>query len=89
MIAVEWGTGQVVWVLVWLWMFVTWAGLATAAFLLIARANYLSGWGKALWTLCIIALPILGVVLFLIVNGGRLNPPRASDAVILDPPPGR
>lgn len=85
--AAEWGVGQVLWVLIWLSLFIIYARLVVSTFVLIVRAEYLSGWGKALWTLAIIALPFIGVIAFLVVNGGRLNPPRASEAVDLPPPP--
>ena len=47
---------------------------------MIVRSDDLSGWGKALWTIGIIAVPFFGVFLYLIVNGGDMNRRAESDA---------
>jgi hypothetical protein len=33
----------------------------------------MSGWTKALWTIFVIVLPLLGVLLYLIVHGGKMQ----------------
>ena len=73
MLAAEFGTGQVFWSILWFSLFVLWFGLIIALFGHIMRSEKLSGWGKALWALGIIALPFLGIFLYLIVNGNDMN----------------
>ena len=78
-IAAEFGTGQVLWSIIWFFLFFLWIWLVITVFADIIRSS-MSGWGKALWTIGIIALPFLGVFLYLIVNGGDMNRRAAEDA---------
>ena len=73
-IAAEFGTGQVFWSILWFFLFFMWIWLVIRVFADIIRSS-MSGWSKALWTIGIIALPFLGVFLYLIVNGGDMNRP--------------
>jgi hypothetical protein len=52
----------VFWV-IWIWLVIT--VLAD-----VFRRKDLSGWGKAGWTVFVIVLPFLGVLIYLIANGG-------------------
>jgi hypothetical protein len=78
--ASEFGSGQVLWSVVWLAAFVLWAWLVLMLFADIIRADNLSGWGKALWALGIIALPFLGIILYFTVNGSEMNRRMRGDA---------
>ena len=78
-IAAEFGTGQVLWSILWFFLFFMWIWLAITIFADIIRSR-MSGWGKALWTIGIIALPFLGVFLYLIVNGGDMDRRADEDA---------
>lgn len=80
MLAVEWGTGQVLWSLLWFFLFFMWIMLVVTIFVDIVRADDMSGWAKALWTLAIIILPFLGVFLYLIVNGSEMSARSERDA---------
>jgi hypothetical protein len=71
LIAAEWGTGQVVWSLMWFFLFIAWFILAFMAYDDMMRSRGMSGFAKALWAIGIVVLPFLGVFLYLIVNGGR------------------
>jgi hypothetical protein len=82
-IAAEFGTGQVLWSILWFFLFFLWIWLLIAIFSDIMRSS-LSGWGKALWTLGIIVLPFLGILLYLIVNGGDMNEREAEQAQAAD-----
>ena len=53
--AAEFGTGQVLWSILWFALFVLWIYLLITVFADIMRARDLSGWGKALWAVAIIA----------------------------------
>lgn len=78
-IAAEFGTGQVFWSILWFFLFFLWISLVITVFGDIIRSD-MSGWGKALWTIGIIAVPFLGVFVYLIVNGASMNRRAESDA---------
>lgn len=85
-VAAEWGTGQVLWSLVWFTLFVLWFWLVISVFADIARARDLSGWAKAMWAVGILVLPLIGIILYLIVNGDSMgrrddDDRRAAEAV--------
>jgi len=71
--AAEWGTGQVLWSILWFFIFFMWIWLVISIFADIIRNHEMSGWAKALWSLFIIFVPFLGVFIYLIVNGGSMN----------------
>ena len=72
LLAAEFGTGQVLWSILWFFLFFMWIWLVITVFADIIRSD-MSGWGKALWAIGIIFLPFLGVFLYLIVNGGDMG----------------
>jgi hypothetical protein len=78
--AAEFGSGQVLWSLVWFALFVMWLWLVIMIFGDIMRSDSLSGLGKAVWALGIIVLPYLGIFLYLIVNGGAMNRQAIDDS---------
>ncbi len=78
--AAEFGTGQVLWSILWFALFVLWIYLLITVFSDIMRARDLSGWGKALWAVAIIILPLLGIFLYLIVNGDKMHRRDEEDA---------
>ncbi len=79
------GTGQVFWSMVWFFLFFIWIWLLIVVFGDIFRSADLSGWGKALWTIFVIVLPYLGVFVYLIARGHKMQEhaieqARAQDA---------
>jgi hypothetical protein len=70
--AAEFGTGQVLWSIIWFFLFFMWIMLVFSTFADIMRSD-MSGWSKALWTIAIIFLPFLGIFMYLIVNGGDMG----------------
>ena len=72
-LAVEWGTGQVLWSILWFSLFFLWIWLVIMVFADIIRARSMSGWAKAMWVIGIIILPFLGVFMYLIINGSDMN----------------
>src|SRR5262245_12776349 len=80
MIAAEFGTGQVFWSMLWFFLFFIWIWLLIAVFADIFRSDDLSGWGKALWTILVIVVPYLGVLIYLIVRGGKMRQRETRDA---------
>jgi hypothetical protein len=72
-LAVEWGSGQVLWSILWFFLFFIWFWLVIMIFADLIRSKDLSGWVKAIWALAIIFLPYLGILLYLIVRGGSMQ----------------
>jgi hypothetical protein len=71
--AAEWGTGQVFLSFLWFFLFVVWIWLLIVVFTDIFRSPDLSGWGKAGWTIFVIVLPYLGVFVYLIARGHKMQ----------------
>jgi hypothetical protein len=89
MVYAEFGTGQVFWSMLWITMFVIWIWLLFAIFGDIFRSDDLSGWGKALWSVFVIFLPYLGVFVYLIARGHKMQEhaiarAQAQDAAMRD-----
>ena len=80
MFAAEFGTGQVLWSIIWLFLFVVWLWLIITLFSDIMRSDDLSGWGKALWALFIIFLPFIGIFAYLIVRGSGMSDRAVKEA---------
>jgi hypothetical protein len=85
MLADDFGSGQVLWSLLWFFLFFIWIWLLITVFADIFRSRDLSGWAKALWTIFVIFLPYLGVFVYLIARGHKMHEhamqaARAQDA---------
>jgi ABC-type multidrug transport system fused ATPase/permease subunit len=59
--------------MLWIFLFIIWIWLLITVFSDIFRSHDLGGWGKALWVIGIIIFPFLGVLLYLIVRGGKMH----------------
>jgi Short C-terminal domain/Phospholipase_D-nuclease N-terminal len=73
MLADEWGVGEVLWSMLWFFLFFMWIWLVIVVFSDIFRSRDLSGWGKALWSIFIIFVPFLGVFVYLIARGHKMS----------------
>ena len=73
MLAAEFGTGQVFWSMLWLFFWIIWIWLLIVVFSDIFRSPDLSGWGKAGWTIFTIVMPYLGVFVYVIARGRKMN----------------
>jgi hypothetical protein len=73
MIGAEFGSGQVLWSLLWFFMFFIWIWILITVFADIFRSHDLSGWGKAIWVIFVIFLPYLGVFVYLIARGHKMS----------------
>lgn len=71
--AAEFGTGQVLWSLLWLAVLVLVAALFVTLFADIVRSDDLTGWAKALWTLGLLVLPFFGTFVYLTVRGDSMS----------------
>jgi type VI protein secretion system component VasK len=65
----EFGTGQLLWSMLWFFMFVIWFWLLITIFGDIFRSDDLGGVAKALWIIFIVLFIWLGVLVYFIVRG--------------------
>ena len=84
MVVADFGTGQVLWSMVWFTMFFLWIWLLVVVFGDIFRSHDLSGWGKALWTIFVLVTPYLGVFVYLIARGGKMHEHAVAQAQAQD-----
>jgi hypothetical protein len=69
----QFGTGQVFWDMLWFFMFLIWIWLLIVVFSDIFRSHDLGGVAKTLWVLFVIFMPYLGVLVYLIARGGKMQ----------------
>jgi Short C-terminal domain/Phospholipase_D-nuclease N-terminal len=70
--------GDVILAMFWFMLLCSWIWLLIAVLADIFRDTALSGWGKALWTLFLIALPWLGALVYLLARGRSMNERTAT-----------
>lgn len=80
LLAAEFGSGQVLWSIFWLFVFVMWIFLIIFIFSDIIRSHDMSGWAKALWAAGIIFFPYIGIFAYLIIRGGSMSKRQLQDA---------
>jgi hypothetical protein len=73
LLAAEWGTGQVFWSMLWFFLFFIWIWLLIIVFSDVFRSHDLSGVAKAIWVIFIILLPYIGVFVYLIARGHKMQ----------------
>src|SRR6201984_1348633 len=61
------------WTIIEIFLWVLWFWVLITVFIDIFRSHDLSGWGKALWFLFVLIIPLIGVLVYLIVRGGSLQ----------------
>ena len=76
----EFGVGQVLWSMMWFFLFFIWIMILFQVFIDIFRSHDLSGFVKFLWILFVIVLPYLGVFVYLIARGHKMHE-HAAEAV--------
>jgi type VI protein secretion system component VasK len=67
------------WTMLWFFLFVAWIYLLIVVIADVFRSDDLSGWSKALWVLFIIIIPWIGVLVYLIARGGKMQARQAAD----------
>jgi hypothetical protein len=73
MLASEFGTGQVFWSMLWFFLFFIWLWLLITVFSDIFRSHDMGGFAKAIWVIFVIFLPYLGVFVYLIARGHKMQ----------------
>ncbi len=69
----EFGTGQVLWSMFWFFMFFIWIYVMIVIFGDIFRSEDLGGWSKALWVIFVVIVPWLGILVYLIARGSKMQ----------------
>lgn len=68
------------WTMLWLFLFIAWIWLLITLFADIFRRDDIGGWGKAGWILFLFILPLLGALIYLIVDGKGMTERQVKDA---------
>jgi Short C-terminal domain/Phospholipase_D-nuclease N-terminal len=71
---------NVFWTMFEFFLWVVWIWVLIAVFIDIVRSSDLSGWGKALWSLFVLFIPVVGILVYLIVRGGKMHERSARRA---------
>ena len=79
-LAATFGTGEVFWSMLWFFLFFIWIWLLIIVFSDIFRSHDLNGWVKAIWVIFVILLPYLGVFVYLIARGHKMQEHAMNDA---------
>ena len=64
---------NVFWTILELFLWVIWFWILITVIIDIFRSSDLSGWGKALWFLFVLFIPLIGVVVYLIARGDKMH----------------
>ena len=80
LLAATFGTGEVFWSMLWFFLWFIWIWLLIIVFADIFRSHDLSGWGKALWVIFVVIVPYLGVFVYLIARGHKMQARNIQDA---------
>jgi ABC-type transport system involved in cytochrome bd biosynthesis fused ATPase/permease subunit len=71
---------NVFWSMLYFFLWIIWIWILITVFIDIFRSHDLSGWGKALWFLFVLFIPLVGVLVYLIARGGKMQQHAARDA---------
>jgi len=67
------------WTIFEIFLWIIWFWILITVFIDIFRSKDLSGWGKALWFLFVLLIPLIGVLVYLIVRGGKMQERSVRD----------
>ena len=68
------------WTILEIFLWVIWIWILIYVFIDIFRSHDLSGWAKALWFLFVLLIPLIGVLVYLIARGGKMQEHAAQEA---------
>jgi len=72
------------WTIVMIFLWLLWFWVLITVFIDLFRSRDLSGWAKALWFVFILILPLIGVLVYLIARGGKMQEHAVRDAQLQD-----
>lgn len=70
---------ELIWTMFVLFGFVLWFWLLIVVFGDLFRRHDISGWAKAAWTVFVIVLPLIGILAYLISQGGAMAERRGKE----------
>ncbi len=73
MFATTYGVGQVVYSILWFFLFFVEIWLMISIFIDIFRSHDLKGWQKALWIVFVLVIPLIGILVYFIVRGDKMR----------------
>src|SRR6516164_11038272 len=68
------------WTILEVFLWVLWIWILIYVFIDIFRSHDLSGWGKALWFLFVLFIPLIGVLVYLIARGSSMQQRAQQEA---------
>ena len=71
---------NVFWSILIFFLWVMWIWVLIMVFMDIFRSRDMSGWAKALWFVFVLLIPLIGVLVYLIVRGGKMHERAAREA---------
>ena len=80
MLAYDYPLGGVFLSMLYFFLFFIWIWILITVFIDIFRSQDLNGWVKALWVIFVIILPFLGVFVYLIARGGKMQERKMQEA---------
>ena len=80
MIAYTYPLLSIFWTMLEFFLFFLWIWLLIIVFLDVFRSHDMGGFAKALWVIFLIILPFLGVLIYLIARGGKMQERAAEQA---------
>ena len=72
------------WTIVMIFLWVIWFWILITIFIDLFRSHDLSGWAKAAWFIFILLIPLVGVLVYLIVRGGKMHEHQVQDVQAQD-----
>jgi hypothetical protein len=72
------------WTIFLIFLWVLWFWVLITVFIDIFRSSDLSGWGKAGWFIFVLIIPVIGVLVYLIVRGGKMHQRQVQAAQAQD-----
>jgi hypothetical protein len=71
---------NVFWTIIEIFLWILWFWILITIFIDIFRSSDLSGWGKALWFIFVLFIPLIGVLVYLIVRGHSMQERSMKEA---------
>jgi hypothetical protein len=75
----DYSLADVFWSMLWFFFFFIFIYLFIVLLSDIFRSHDLSGWGKALWVIFLVVLPLFGCLVYLIARGGSMHERAAAE----------
>ena len=72
------------WTIFMIFLWVIWFWILITVFIDLFRSHDLNGWAKAAWFIFILLIPLIGVLVYLIVRGGKMHEHQVRDVQAQD-----